>query len=377
MRDAGRDCVTRIASAEPPAGHLHGARRRRAHARDRLRELALAVTRHAGNAHDLAGAHPQRHLAQSASPPRSPWALTPSMLECDLSRRVLRDGSPRGVHFATDHHRRERPRRRVPNIHRRHRAAAAQHRHAVGDCHHLVELVRDEDHRLPLGRHRAQRLEQRIGLLWREHRGRLVHDQHPGFPVERLQDLDPLLLADRELPDARTRVDREAVRLAQLGDAPLDRRRVDEEAAALAPVVAEHDVLGHRERRDEPEVLVHHADARVERVPRRVEVHLLAVQLDLALVGTVEPRQDVRERRLARAVLAEQGVHLADPRLEVHVLVGDDAREPLRDAPHPYGKRLRGAGRAGASLTHWTDGDCLPQRPSLAAGRSRLCRPRP
>ncbi len=84
-----------------------------------------------------------------------------------------------------------------------------------------------------------------VGLLRREHRGRLVHDQHPGIPVERLQDLDALLLADRELPDARTRVDREAVRLAQLGDAPLDRRRVDEEAAALARG-------GRRARRSRP-----------------------------------------------------------------------------------------------------------------------------
>ena len=77
---------------------------------------------------------------------------------------------------------------------------------------------------------------------------------------------------------------REAVRPAELGDAPLDRGRVDEEPTALTAVVAEHDVLGDGERLDEPEVLVHHADARVERVARRVEVHRLAVELDLALV---------------------------------------------------------------------------------------------
>ena len=69
------------------------------------------------------------------------------------------------------------------------------------------------------------------------------------------------------------RVDGEAVRLAELRDAPLDRGRVDEEPATLAAVVAEHDVLGDGERLHEPEVLVHHADAGVERVPRRMEVH--------------------------------------------------------------------------------------------------------
>ena len=49
--------------------------------------------------------------------------------------------------------------------------------------------------------HRAERGEERHRLLRREHRGRLVHDQDARLAVERLQDLDALLLADRELPD--------------------------------------------------------------------------------------------------------------------------------------------------------------------------------
>ena len=116
-----------------------------------------------------------------------------------------------------------------------------------------------------------------------------------------------------------------------------------------AAVVAEHDVLRDRERADEAEVLVHHADAFVQRVARRVEVHRLAVEEDLALVRPVEARQDVGERRLAGAVLAEQRVHLARGRLEVHVLVGDDAGKPLRDPVHADGRNRRGAGAAGAS----------------------------
>ena len=39
------------------------------------------------------------------------------------------------------------------------------------------------------------------GLLRRQHGGRLVEDQDARVAVERLQDLDPLLLAERELPD--------------------------------------------------------------------------------------------------------------------------------------------------------------------------------
>ena len=101
------------------------------------------------------------------------------------------------------------------------------------------------------------------------------------------------------------------VALAELGDAALDLARVDEELLPLAAVVAEDHVLGHGERRDEPEVLVHHADPGVERVARRVELDRLAVEQDLALVRPVEPGEDVRERALAGAVLAEQRVHLA------------------------------------------------------------------
>ena len=78
----------------------------------------------------------------------------------------------------------------------------------------------------------------------------------------------------------------------------------------------------------------------------------LAVELDLALVGPIEAGEDVRERRLAGAVLPEQRVHLARGRLEVDAVVRDDAREALRDAEHAHRRRRRGAGRAGASPVH-------------------------
>ena len=157
--------------------------------------------------------------------------------------------------------------------------------------------------------------------------------------VERLHDLDALLLAERELPDPRARIDVHAVALRDLRDATLDRAPPQPERAARVAVVAEHDVLRDRERLDEPEVLVHHEDARVERVARRVEVDAAAVQRDLALVRPVEAGEDVRERALAGAVLAEQRVHLADGGFEVDAVVRDDAGEALRDSAHRNGRR--------------------------------------
>ena len=49
------------------------------------------------------------------------------------------------------------------------------------------------------------------------------------------------------------------------------------------------------------------------------------IEQDLALVGRGQPVQDVHERGLARAVLAEQRVDLAGADLEVDRVVGDDA----------------------------------------------------
>jgi hypothetical protein len=86
---------------------------------------------------------------------------------------------------------------------------------------------------------------------------------------------------------------------------------MEPEAASGTAAVAEDQIFGHGEALDEPEVLVHHAHAGVDRVARGVELDRLAVQQDLALVRAVEPAEDVRERRLACAVLAEERVHLA------------------------------------------------------------------
>ena len=52
-----------------------------------------------------------------------------------------------------------------------------------------------------------------------------------------------------------------------------------------------------------------------------------AVEPDLPGVRPVQAGEDVHERALAGAVLAEQGVDLARSQVEVDVVVGDDARE--------------------------------------------------
>ena len=76
--------------------------------------------------------------------------------------------------------------------------------------------------------------EELVRLLRREHRGRLVEDEEVGAAVERLQDLDALLLADGDVADARRRVDGEPEALARArARARLGRALVEEHAARV------------------------------------------------------------------------------------------------------------------------------------------------
>ena len=209
------------------------------------------------------------------------------------------------------------------------RLAGADDGDRVGVGEHLVEVVGDEDHGRTVGGELAQRGEQLLHLLGHEHGGRLVEDQDLGAAVEHLEDLDALLLADAEVGHQLVGIDRQAVLTGQLADAAAGLAGGEVEGRArLAP---EDDVLPHREVVGEHEVLEHHADAELDGGGRRAEVLLHAADVDLALVGLVGAVERLHQRRLAGAVLADDGVDRAVAHLEVHPVVGDDPGEALDD----------------------------------------------
>jgi hypothetical protein len=78
-------------------------------------------------------------------------------------------------------------------------------------------------------------------------------------------------------------------------------------------------------------VLVHHADAGAHRVARPGEVLDVVVQEDLALVGLVQPVEDVHQGGLARPVLAEQTVDFTGSDDQIDVIVGRQGTETLGD----------------------------------------------
>jgi hypothetical protein len=197
--------------------------------------------------------------------------------------------------------------------------------------------VGDEDDRDALGGQRPEHLEQVRDLLRGEDGCRLVEDEHLGAAMQHAQDLHALLLADPDVLHVGARVDAEPEALRELADPLLGGVAVQHRP--LRRLGREDDVLRDRHDRDEHEVLVHHADLQPDRLARRADVHRLAAEEHLALVGLVQPVEDVHERGLPRTVLPEEGVHLTATDIEVDAVVRGECAEALGDALQLEGER--------------------------------------
>ena len=183
--------------------------------------------------------------------------------------RALRRGAPRRRHDLVAAHQ---PRhlgggRRGGVVDVAGDAAVAQHHAAMGQRAHLVELVRDEDDAEPLRGHGPQRREQAVDLGRRQHRGRLVEDQEPRAAKQRLDDLQPLLLADRQRrrPAGRDRASGRIRGSMSLEAAPARRRGRAGRPCRAMPTSR---LSSTRQPRREMEMLVHHADAGGQRIGR-------------------------------------------------------------------------------------------------------------
>ena len=204
--------------------------------------------------------------------------------------------------------------------------AVTQHGGAVADALHLFQPVRDVEDRFAFRAQPLQRLEQLVGFLRRQHRGRLVEDDELRRLQQAADDLDALALADRKVADQRIRIERQAV---AVGKRPrLGRDRADRRAV----VQRQRDVLGRRQRLEQRKVLEHHADAELLRDARAGDPHRLAVPENLAGIGLQRAEQHLDQRRLAGAVLAEQRVDLALGDVEVDMIARRQRAEYLGQA---------------------------------------------
>ena len=213
-----------------------------------------------------------------------------------------------GLDVVAHHHARQRSRRLLSRVAVTDHLAVAQHGGRVAHALHLFEAMRDVEDRLALGAQPLQRLEQLVGFLRRQHRGRLVEDDQLRRLQQAADDLDALALADRQVADQRIGIERQAIAVGQrlgLGGDGGDRRLV---------VERQRDVFGRGQRVEQRKMLEHHADAELARGARAGNADRLAIPADFAGIGFERAEQHLDQRRLAGSVLAQKRMDLARAR---------------------------------------------------------------
>ena len=160
---------------------------------------------------------------------------------------------------AADHHRDQMRRAEFRTVERADVARVAQHRHAIGDLIDLLHAMADVDDRNSAPFQGGDHFEQPLGLARGQRCRRLVHDDDAGVGRERPGDLDHLPLAERQRRNARARRERQAELLQDRAAALADLGLVGN--AEAARLVAQKDVLAHREVGSQRKLLIDDCDA--------------------------------------------------------------------------------------------------------------------
>jgi hypothetical protein len=266
-----------------------------------------------------------------------------------------------------------------PGCHRR--PGIEQHERA-GQAQHLVDGVADVEHGQVELVAQALDIGQHLGLARRVQRGqRFVHQQQARLRQQGTADRHALALP----PGQRVR------RALQQGAEPEQFHhgveghacRLRARASAPQPVAQ---VAVHRQVREQPRVLEHHA----ERTPVHRQVDAaraveedLAAHLDAAAVRAQQPGHEVHERGLARAAGAEQGrqarqrqVDLAAVFEAAQALARGHAQPVWRSAVHqacPIWRRTRCARRSETTMAASASASEISTRRSAAASPPGVC----
>ena len=206
----------------------------------------------------------------------------------------------------------------------------------IGDFERLLQRVADEDDRNLFLAQTIDQREEIVLLLRSQSGGRLVEYDDLRLETNRSRDLDHLPLGGAERLDDRRRIDGKIQRLKQL--LRLDIRSPQ---AIEKLLVAQIEILRDGQRGDEARLLIDHGDPMPPRVCGAANLDPFAFEAELALGGRNRAGEDLDQRRLARAVLAQQGVHFAAPQIEVDVLQRGDAAIFLGDVSHRQERRFR------------------------------------
>ncbi len=156
----------------------------------------------------------------------------------------------------------------------------------------------------------AQQREEPFRLGGAEGRVRLVHDDDLGLLLQRPRDLDELPLRDGETADFGVGIEIDA----HLGQDALRRRHhlaLVEQSRSAGRLAIGEDIGGHREVGKEIQLLEDDADAELPGLQGIADDHRFATQDERPAIRLVDAGQHLHDRRLAGAVLPDDGVDLA------------------------------------------------------------------
>ena len=316
-------------------------------------QFVLAVARHAGYAHHFSGTHLERHALQFGTELVLARQAQAIHLEHLLAGRA--GLLAQGRRLRADHHAAERGVALLLRIALSTHTPASQHGTGRAQGTDFMQLVADIQNAAALGGQTPQHLEQALHRLRREHGSGLVQNQQARIGQQGADDLDALALAYPQRMHGTLRIQRQAVDGSLLADHGLDLRQ------AVAAIQTEPDVLGHRERIEQAEVLEHHGDAQRTRLLRRFHTYRLAIDGNAAFVSLHSAVDDLHQRGFAGAVLTQHGMDLSRLYRERDSLVGCDT-----------GVALGNVGKLQSGCGHGVRGQAVPPRSVCGAAEKSL-----
>jgi hypothetical protein len=208
--------------------------------------------------------------------------------------------------------------------------AISQHRNRVTDLKDLAEPVGNIDDRLALGLERAQGMEDALDLDVGQCRGWFIENEDPCPAGEHTRQFDQLPAPDAELGDRSRKRKIAEPHPFQGGSGELGKRLAAVKQRGFA--VTKPDIVEHRKRRSEAELLRHQRDAKRLGVVRVNDFGRRAVNANHPAVSRMHPGDDLDQRALARAVLAANRADLAGIQRERDVLENLVRAEPLGES---------------------------------------------
>ena len=337
--DAGRHGRGRRGEGDRAPAEREGAAGDRVGAEDHPEQLRAACPEQPGDAQHLAPVQVEGDVGQRS-------AAQPACGQHDVAARCVGRVGEHAVQRTADDELDEVVLGEPGGVDRRDLPAVAQHGDAVGDRQHLVQAVADVEDRLAGAGVATQAVEQVLDLLGRQRGGRLVEHQHAAGGVvavlDRADDRDPGAVGGTQRAEHRRGRGVDPEQLEQVGGPGVQRLPVDLAAAVLREGRAEGDVLGDREVGEHRRLLVHEAQAGGVRLLTGPAVQVLGARAQLerrAGLGVDDPGQHLDQGGLARAVAAEQRVHLARTDLEVDAVQREHAVVGLGELGDPQHRR--------------------------------------